>query len=374
MLHAIVMAAAILAAATTLFLEARFQWMRHAVLTAEPERLERLGRHIIVGYRNAAELQNLLDRHAVSGIFVAAHNVGGGADVVRRKIQALQEARARQHLPPLWIATDQEGGMVSRLSPPLPRSESLSDIVARHPDERERSAAVRQFAASQGRALSDLGINLNFAPVVDLNHNVVNPNDRHSRIHARAIAADPDLVTEVARHYCSALWQNRVRCTLKHFPGLGRVFEDTHRDSADLTASPSDLAAADWIPFRALMQNDDVVTMIGHARLVAVDADHPASASRAVVGGLIRRDWRHDGILVTDDFCMGAVSGSRDGIGPASVAALNAGVDLVLVSYDPDQYYPVMFALLEADRTGRLQREQLEASDKRLRRASGKPL
>ena len=72
-------------------------------------------------------------------------------------------------------------------------------------------------------------MNLNFAPVVDLNHGLVNPADRLSRISSRAISTDPAIVTQVARLYCATLMQTGVHCTLKHFPGLGRVYEDTHR-------------------------------------------------------------------------------------------------------------------------------------------------
>ena len=77
-------------------------------------------------------------------------------------------------------------------------------------------------------------MNLNFAPVVDLNHGVVNPEDRLSRISSRAISADPAVVTEVAGLYCLTLKLTGVHCTLKHFPGLGRVYEDTHRVTAEL--------------------------------------------------------------------------------------------------------------------------------------------
>jgi len=269
----------------------------------------------------------------------------------------------------LWIAADQEGGTVSRLSPPLPPEPSLAGLVESHPAPAERAAAVRDFAAAQGRALAALGINVNFSPVIDLNRHIVNPDDRFTHIAQRAISADPEIVTEAARAYCAALWQAGVRCTLKHFPGLGRVFADTHRASADLDAPVSELAASDWIPFRALMAEDGVFTMLGHARLTAMDRAAPASTSRRVVAGMIRDAWRHDGVLVTDDFCMAAVYDAGGGIGAAAVAALDAGVDLILVSFDPDQYYPVMYALLAADAAGRLRPEALRQSESRLRRA-----
>ena len=89
--------------------------------------------------------------------------------------------------------------------------------------------------------------------------------------------------------------------------------------------------------------------MLSHARLTAIDGDRPASFSSAVVNGLLRETWKPDGILVTDDFSMGAVTLSREGAAQGAIAALNAGIDLIPISYDPDQYFPVMHALLAAD-------------------------
>lgn len=356
--------------AWTLFSEARFHWQRHEVLRADATNLERLGRHIIVGYRDRDELHKLVERRAIAGVFVTAHNVQGkDANAIRSEIASLQAIRKAQGLPPLLIATDQEGGAVSRMSPPLPRQQTLGDIVRKHIDETERRRAIQTFATEKGRALADLGFNLNFAPVADLNHNIVNAGDRYTRIYQRAISDDPAVVTAVAGDYCAALMQTGVHCTLKHFPGLGRVTEDTHFDDADLTAPLATLMASDWVPFRTLMHHAGAFTMLGHARLTAIDKDKPASFSKAVVSDLLRSEWKHDGVLVTDDFNMGAVFASDAGIGEASVLALNAGVDLILISYDGAQVYPVMHALLRADASGRLQRNQLDRSDKRLTKA-----
>ncbi|TMJ03488.1 MAG: glycoside hydrolase family 3 protein [Alphaproteobacteria bacterium] len=358
---------------TTSTLEAQFQYQRHIVLRTDPAQLERLGRHLLVGYRDRGTLDALIGRRAIAGVFISASNVQGKtAEAIRQQIHSLQEIRARQGVSPLWIATDQEGGAVSRLSPPLTRMPSLAEIVALHPDPAERQIAIRQYASRQGRELNDLGINLNFAPVVDLNHGIINPEDRLSRIGTRAISQDPAIVTDVARVYCATLMMTGVHCTLKHFPGLGRVYEDTHRVTAELSARAEELDASDWVPFRHLMASDAAFIMLGHVRLVAVDRDRPASFSNAVVDGLLRERWKHDGVLVTDDFSMGAVTHSREGVTGGAVAALNAGVDLILLSYDPDQYFPVMYALLRADGDGGLRSDMLERSDLRLRRAASR--
>jgi beta-N-acetylhexosaminidase len=173
----------------------------------------------------------------------------------------------------------------------------------------------------------------------------------------------------VAGWYCAELEKAGVHCTLKHFPGLGRVVEDTHTGEANLTASLADLTNSDWIPFRALMRRGRAFTMLGHVRLTALDKDNPASMSRAVIAGLLRGDWTYNGVLITDNFSMAAVYRSSAGMKKGSIQALNAGVDLILISWDPDQFYPVIYSLLKADKEGRLDREALKRSVQRLEAA-----
>jgi beta-N-acetylhexosaminidase len=371
LISALGMLIALLVLTITLALEARFNWTGYQVLSADSSRLERLGGHLIVGYRDSAEIQELVRHRAVAGVFLSGWNANGKtAAAVRQEIRALQRERKAQGLPPLWIATDQEGGIVSRLSPPLTRLSALSEIVEQNPDPVQREHAVREFARTQGRELAEIGVNLNFAPVVDVNHRVINPNDRYTRITQRAISSDPKVVAQVASWYCAALEEVGVRCTLKHFPGLGRVFEDTHREHASLSTSVEELTSSDWLPFRTLMSRGNAFTMLGHVRLAAVDRERPASFSAPVVAGLLRGQWKYDGVLITDNFTMAAVYHTTGGIDEASIAALNAGVDLILISYDPDQYYRVMFALLKADEQGRLNRGILQQSDVRLARAA----
>jgi beta-N-acetylhexosaminidase len=300
-------------------------------------------------------------------VFLAPRNVAGkDAAQIRQEIDSLQALRRRQGLPPLWVAADQEGGLVSRLSPPLTALPALAEVVTRNPDASARQAAVAQYAATQGRELAALGVNLNFAPVVDLNFNVRTSDDRYTRIAQRAIASDPAIVRDVAAQYCAGLRSTGVLCTLKHFPGLGRVAVDTHLRGADLAASRTELEASDWVPFRALMCNG-AVAMLGHARLTTVDPAHPASFSRPVID-IVRRDWNCDSVLITDDFSMGAVYQSQEGIGGGSVAALAAGVDLVLISYDTDQYFAIMESLLGAAARGALRPQDLAESEARLAR------
>src|SRR5208337_4823956 len=351
---------AILALAITATIEARFLWVRYQVLHADPGALEKPGRHLMVGYRDLAEVRELIRLRAVGGIFVSSGNVQNkGIAEVRQIILSFQNQRQQQGLPPLWIATDQEGGSVSRLSPPLTRLPGLSEIVQRYSELDQREQAVREFARTQGRELANVGVNINLAPVVDLNYKLINPNDWYTRIFERAISDDPVVVAQVAAWYCAELENRGVRCTLKHFPGLGRAFEDTHLKDANLTASMAELAGTDWLPFRALMRDSKAFTMLGHVRLTALDKKNPVSMSPTVIGVLLRRDWNYQGVLITDNFSMAAVYCSSEGMENGTIQALNAGVDLILISWDTDQFYPIMYALLKADRQGRLDREAL---------------
>ena len=354
--------------------ESEFRSARERVLNADPQRLAKLGRHIIIGYNTRADIDALMERRAIAGIFLTgAYSANKSIAAMASDIAALQAMRPRQGLPPLWVATDQEGGGVSRLSPPLPFLPTLADIIARKSDTADREHAVAHYAKQQARDLAAIGVNLNFAPVVDINYGTYDPTDRLTLINTRAIAKDPGTVTEVARTYCATMIRFHIHCTLKHFPGLGRVIGDTHLKPAELSAMPDELAATDWLPFRSLMSDPNIFTMLSHARLTAIDQNQPASTSHAVIEGLLRDQWKYEGILVTDDFSMGAITGTREGVGGSAVSALNAGVDLILVSYDPEQYYPLMDALLQADREGRLNANALARSDERLRRAAEVP-
>src|SRR6266550_1229386 len=186
--------------------EAQFWWKRYEVLRADPVLIERLGRHVVVGYRDINDLNALIERRAIAGVFLTTRNVRGrDAAAIRQEIADLQAVRRRQGLPELLVTTDQEGGVVSRMSPPLARMPPLSEIVARHPASAERHAAVRDYAAAQARDLAGLGVNVNLAPVVDLDPGIDNPGDRLTRISTRAISADPQIVADVAEDYCAQL-------------------------------------------------------------------------------------------------------------------------------------------------------------------------
>lgn len=349
--------------------ESRFHWMRHAVLNSEPARLEALGQHVIVGYRDRDMVRSLGQRRAAAGFFITHHNIEGMSEEgIGREILWLRSQLDYRNPQQVWIATDQEGGGVSRLSPPLPQQPALGQVLGNLGPEGSIEETSMAYGRQQAEGMASLGINLNLAPVVDIDHQVDNPSDRFTRISDRALSDDPAEVTEAAGAYCKGLADFGVQCTLKHFPGIGRVFNDTHVEPAALMTPTDQLREADWLPFRQLADAQPTPwMMLSHVTLHQVDPSGPVSTSDRVVHGLLRDRWGFEGVLITDDFCMRSIQDAPGGIGQASVDALNAGVDVILISYDPDQYYPAMYALLQADRDGRLDADRLGQSKRRLR-------
>ena len=345
-------------------------WHKHAVLSAEGENAEharRFGAHLVIGFTDLATVTVLAERGFIGGIFVGANNVRGrDAGAVRAEIDALQAARARQGLPPLIVTTDQEGGIVSRVSPPLTHQPSLAETLADTPLEK---IATRSYAYGQrqGRELNALGINVNLAPLADLSSPAQRQHfDFRSLIGQRAIDTDPERVRRAVIGYAHGLESQGLLATLKHFPGLGSVRGDTHIVPAALAADPEHLERHDWFPFRAALRETGSLLMVGHATLTAIDPDKPASLSHRVVRQIVRDGWQHDGILITDDLSMGAVA--RHGLCSAGVDAIAAGIDLLLVSYDIEQYFTVLHCLMNGGRDNDVNSALLDKSDRRLER------
>ncbi len=367
------MIAAVLALFSCIGRQAEFYNTRRAVLAAPRDQLVRLGRHIILGYTDISEIKTIAAAGAVGGIYITRRNIAGkSVAAIRHDIDALQDLRRRRGLPRLLVAADQEGGMVSRLSPPLKRRPPLSSLARACPDPDTLGRRVAAYASAQAEELAAAGVNVNFGPVADLNLNAgTRPLDRHTQISLRAVSSDPSAVARVTTAYCNTLLNFGVIPTLKHFPGLGRVTEDTHLRTGELNIDPAILDQTDWRPFKAMANQDRMLMMLGHVRVSRIDPVYPASLSEKIIQGVLRRTWKYDGLLITDDLNMQPVSSGKWRIGAAAVRALNAGADLLLVARDPDQFYPVMAALLAADRRNGLDRDRLSESRARIEKLTG---
>jgi beta-N-acetylhexosaminidase len=346
---------------SVLFVLANQALDRLTVASASEEDIALLGRHFVVGYADVAQVEPLAARGLVVGIVLNRRNARHrGEDQVRQEIAGLQGVRRAAGLPELIVATDQEGGSVSHLSPMLPPMPALSALAGLS----DPAAAARAYGVEQGRALRDLGVNVDFSPVLDLKPSGRSILDHNSLIGERAISADPAVVAVIGSAYAQGLEDVGVIPTAKHFPGLGRIRVDTHILAAGTRVGMPQLQNADWIPFRRVLSQSDAFLMLGHVTVKAIDGDNPASHSKRIVQGLIRDAWNYRGIIITDDLDMGAIY--HHGFCKAVVESLNAGVDLLLIAYDGQQYYRAMACALDALHKGRIDRPMLEESGRRL--------
>ena len=344
-----------------------FEVRKHEVLNTEVTRAHVLGRHFVVGYSSFSEVALLAEKGLISGIYVSRHNAADrSAEALRSEISALQDRRRSAGLPPLMVAADQEGGIVSHLGPPLTRLSALSTLADLPSDVRK--AKAEEFGRVHGQELASIGVNLNFAPVLDLRPNSGRYRfDFNTLIGQRAISPDPAIVSEIGAAYVRGLEASGVGATLKHFPGLGRVRTDTHHFSAELDTLVEELEASDWRPFKEVLAASKAQLMIGHVTLTAVDPDRAASHSKRVVDGIIRNKWNYQGVVITDDLVMGAIY--QHDVCTAVTEALNAGVDLLLVAYDGAQFYRIFSCASAASAEGKLDAATLRNSEARLKRA-----
>lgn len=358
------------AIAAGLGVELRFDAVRRSVLEADPQALERLGRHVVVGIEDWNVAEDLVRRGAVAGVFLTIRNVRGlDVEQVRARVERLRELHSAPGRPEFLVMADQEGGPVSRMSPPLPYQAALGAVLSSAQSVDEQRQLARLYGETQAEGLAAIGVNVNLGPVVD----VAEPDvrgllDPFGQISTRAIGADPEQVSRAAAAYAEGLERHGVRATFKHFPGLGRARADTHLFETAIETPAEELRRHDWLPYAKALPGSHSLVMVGHVLVPAVDPDTVSSLSAKLVTGVLREQLGHQGLVITDDLCMRPVTTSPGGLQAAGVRALNAGVDLLLVSYDSAQYFEVMAGLLEAEREGRLDRALQEASLARLGR------
>lgn len=279
---------------------------------------------------------------------------------VRSLVDGLLNATAQG--PPPLIAIDQEGGQVCRLKERhgFPGTEAARQLGAAGPEATFRAAD--ELAAT----LAAAGVNMNLAPVVDLDVYAGNPIIGGK---ARSFAADPEIVAEHAAAFVRAHRQHSVLCCLKHFPGHGSSRDDTHVGFTDISRTWS---RAELIPYRRLLSAGLVdAVMTAHVFHADLDDIYPATLSSSIVNGLLRDELGFDGVVISDDLGMGAIS-TRYGFEEAVARCLGAGVDLLALAnqneYDDDVTVRAVDVIADLVASGRLDEARLEQSAARVRR------
>ena len=266
----------------------------------------------------------------------------------------------------LIVSVDQEGGIVTRLSPAHGFPAVASEAVI---GKAGTVAGAAKWGRGIAQTLASVGINLNFAPVVDLN---VNPRSPAIGALDRSFSADPDVVVAMATAEIEAHRTAGVRSTLKHFPGIGSSTTNTDFGVADVTKT---WTRRELEPFRRLIEAGTAdVVMAGHVVNGQLDPDHPASLSNKTVTDLLRGELGWTGTVVTDDLQAAAIDAAF-GFDEAVLLALEAGNDLLLFAnqqtYDPDVISRVVEVVAAAVEGGRLPATRIDEAFGRVARLVG---
>ena len=300
--------------------------------TPGPSLRERIGQMLLVGFRGltvdaAAEIAADIRERNLGGILLfdtdqpthsAIRNVQSPAQLTAlvTGLQALADT-------PLLVAIDEEGGLVARLDQRhgFPPTISEADLGARN-DVAFTTQAGRQL----GETLASVGVNLNLAPVVDLN---VNPTNPIIGALGRSFSADPAVVTAQAEAFVSGHRAVGVHTTLKHFPGHGSSTGDTHLGVVDVTPTWS---RKELEPFANLVRDGlaDVI-LTAHVFNATLDPDNPATLSQPTITGILRQQIGWDGVVISDDMQMGAIRQAY-GYPDAVRLAILAGVDILTIA------------------------------------------
>ncbi len=333
---------------------------------------QKTGQMLMVGFRGTALADDhviLRDirRYHLGGVILFDYDVVlqladrniRSSEQLTYLIATLQDAAAM----PLLVAVDQEGGRVARLKPahgfaPTP---SHTELGIRD-DLQVTYAAGKDIALT----LAEVGINTNFAPVVDL---CINPDNPVIARLERCFSSRPDLVSRHAQQFIQAHQDHGVISVIKHFPGHGSSQTDSHLGFVDVSASwtPAELS-----PYVGLIGAVGVpAVMTAHVFNTALDADHPATLSSSTITGLLRNQLDFDGVVISDDLQMGAIS-EHYGLEQAVQLALEAGVDILLfgnnLEYDPEIVPKVVNIIRDLTATGVIDKSRIDESYRRIMR------
>ena len=321
-----------------------------------------IGQMLMVGYGPGTEVPDTLqadiaDRN-LGGVILLAYNVDSPQSLRRLTGDLQQEAEI-----PLFIAIDQEGGRVARLNANNGYASTLSPAVL---GERNSEWDTRDQAQTMAGWLQDGGININLAPVVDLN---VNPNSPAIGRLNRSFSHDSSIVAAHAGWFIDEFEQRNIITALKHFPGHGSAKDDSHLGFTDISTT--------WLqeelhPYETLIAGGySGMIMPGHLYHDKFDAEHPATLSEATLKGKLRNELGFEGVIISDGMFMRAIQ-DHYGFFESVKLAINAGIDILLYTgnfYENRSLVRQIVDYVEEQvEQGGIDRSTIEASWERIRR------
>ena len=294
---------------------------------------ERVGQLFLARCDDPYALQHIETYHLGGFVLFGRDFQNQTPDSLREKLRGYQSAAKI----PLLLAVDEEGGTVTRIS----SNRAFRDTKFRSPRSLYESGGLEAVLVCEKEKcllLSNLGLNVNLAPVCDI------ATDRNAFLYDRSLGQSPEITSEFVRDTVREMNSNAIGSCLKHFPGYGNN-ADTHTGIAVDSRSLAELEARDLLPFAAGIAAGADAVLVSHTIVEALDPEVPASLSPAV-HDYLRNTMGFQGVIVTDDLVMQAIT-DLYGAGEAAVLAVRAGTDLLCATEYTVQYEAVLAAVLE---------------------------
>lgn len=327
-----------------------------------PEQIERMsmdekiGQMIFAGVSGTeqnSEVDQLINHYKVGGFILNGKNLTSPSQTVAY-INSLKAKNSQNKLS-LFLGIDQEGGRISKLPGDLIDTPTNLEIGKIH----DLSFAF-ELGSVIGKMVKAYGFNINFAPVLDINSNPDNPV-----IGDRSFGNNPKLVSELGTQMMKGLQSEKIIPTIKHFPGHGDTSADSHLELPMVHKSLAELEKFELVPFSHAVEEGADMVMIGHLLLPKIDPDYPSSLSEAIITELLRKRIGFDGVIITDDMTMKAITGNFD-IGSAAVMSVKAGNDIVMVAHDYEKMIKVISELKKAVQEGDISEARINESVTRI--------
>lgn len=320
---------------------------------------QKVGQMFMVGFegtRAQGAIVDLIERRYVGNAVYLGDNVSTPEQLRALSGQLQSLARKANGGQGMIISTDQEGGLVQRLRAPA---------FAGLPSARQMAASgdpmvVTGYAQANAKDMRAAGITMDLAPVLDVNDNPANPV-----IGNRAFGTDPETVIRYGIPFMTGLMDSNIAAVAKHFPGHGNTSQDSHLTLPYVDKSDAALRAVELPPFIAAIERGVDAVMVAHVVYRAWDPDRPASLSPRIITGLLREELGFQGVVMTDDMNMAAITDNY-GPGPAAVLAVEAGVDILLIAGPLATQQAMIDAVTAAVRDGRLSEERINQSVERI--------
>jgi beta-N-acetylhexosaminidase len=319
---------------------------------------EKIGQMLLLGWQGPdaqrvnTQAAALVEELNAGGVIVFTRNAET-PEGLRETLTEMQARTAARGLPPLFVSIDQEGGRVSRLKEPHFGETPSAWTLGQTGDPEQARAAARETAAE----LKAVGINWDFAPVLDVNNNPRNPV-----IGNRSYSADPQVVAAMGIAAVRGFQDDGgILACGKHFPGHGDTETDSHLALPKITHNRERLETVELVPFRAAIAAGLAAIMSAHILFPALDAELPATLSPRILTGLLRQEMDFSGLIITDCLEMKGVAHGW-GTPEAGVLAVLAGADILLCCHTWEIQLALRDALVKAVESGRISESRLDES------------